>query len=406
MMNDGSVEGKAFPMQRARSKPLDPPPEYARLRVAEPVARVKLWGESPIWIVTRYEDVQKVLTDPRMSSDVRTPGFPNVRRGGSTPIHRASPPFLRRDPPEHTEQRGTVLPHFTARKVQDLRPEIQRLVDHLIDEILVAAVRPVDLVTALALPLPSLVICNLLGVPYEDHEFLENHMKYDDSLTMPQAEAARMHETLWEYMNDLVTAKQQNPGDDLVSQLVVEQLNEGILSREDLISIATLMLSAGRGTTAGMISLGTLTLLQHPDQLVELKEHLELVAGAVEELLRWLTVVHLVTARVATEDIEIGGQQIRAGEGVFALISSANRDEARYPNADTFDIHRGDRAHLAFGRGPHFCVGHALARVELEIVFKALLKRIPTLRLAVPIENLSFKDDELIYGLEALPVTW
>lgn len=397
---------RTFPMRRSSTRPLDPPPEYAALRADEPVTKVRIFDGTEIWLVTRHEDVQTVLTDPRMSADPHKPGFPDVRRSGRALLEVQHPNFFRMDSPEHLRQRRMVVPHFTPQKVRQLKPEIQRLVDGVVDDLLATETRPVDLVTALALPIPSLVICALLGVPYEDHEFFQHHSKHDVSPTMSPEEAVQSQAEIQRYMDGVVRSKQQNPGEDFLSHLVVERLNRGELDHQTVVSIAILMLNAGHLTTATMISLGTLTLLEHPEQLAELRADPELVPGAVEELLRWLTIVQLVTARAATADIEIGGQLIRAGEGVFALTPSANRDERWFPDPDSFDIHRQAHGHHAFGDGPHFCIGHSLARLELDIVFRTLLRRVPTLRLAVPVSELSFTDDEALYRVERLPVTW
>jgi cytochrome P450 len=213
---------------------------------------------------------------------------------------------------------------------------------------------------------------------------------------------------LRDYLRTLVERKNGDPSDDLLSRLIVEQLRTGQMDIEDIVSMGLLLLIAGHETTANMIALGTVALLENPDQLAELRDtdDPKLVANAVEELLRYLTIVHNGRRRVALEDIEIGGEVIRAGEGVVIATEVANRDEAAFPDPDTLDIHRAARHHVAFGYGVHQCLGQPLARVELQVVYSTLYRRIPSLALAVPVDELPFKHDMAIYGVHALPVTW
>ncbi len=401
-METPTVSAPLFPAERRC--PFDPPAEYGRLLAEQPVSRVTLVTGRQAWLVTRHADVRTVLGDNRFSADVTRPGFPFVVRRPQQPLLLGRT-FIRMDPPEHTRYRRMLTKEFTVRRMEALRPRIQEIVDGFLDD-MARRTPPVDLVQALALPVPSLVICLLLGVPYADHEFFQHHSAVLLRRTSTSEEVRRSAEELLAYLDRLITQKERDPGDDLLSRLVVEQEQPGRLSHEDLVAMAVLLLIAGHETTANMIGLGALALLRHPDQLNALRENPSLVDGAIEELLRYLTIVHNGLPRVALEDVEIGGQLIRAGEGVIALLPTANRDPATFEKADTLDIRRDARGHVAFGHGVHQCLGQALARVELQVVFASLFRRFPTLRLAVPVEELPLRHDMLIYGVHELPVTW
>lgn len=394
-----------YPMARGGC-PFDPPPELDRLQAEEPLSRVKLWDGSTPWMVTRYDHSRQVLADPRISSDPRNDGFPFSTQAQAQNRGQFNA-FIVRDDPEHAAQRRLVTADFMIKRVEAMRPRIQQITDDLIDDIL-AGPKPVDLVEALALPLPSLVICELLGVPYSDralfHRLGKTLLRREN--TAEQSQAA--NKELRDYLRDLVERKNDAPADDLLSRLIVEQLRTGQMGIEDVVDMALLLLIAGHETTANMIALGTVALLEHPDQLTELRatDDPKVVANAVEELLRYLTIVHNGRRRVALEDLEVGGQLIRKGDGVIVATEIANRDSEAFPDPDKLDIHRSARHHVAFGYGVHQCLGQPLARVELQVVYSTLYRRIPTLALAVPVEELPFKHDMAIYGVHALPVTW
>ncbi len=250
-----------------------------------------------------------------------------------------------------------------------------------------------------------MVICQLLGVPYADHDFFQDASRRLVQST-DAADAAGARDDLERYLDELITGLAAEPGPGLLSALVHRQLAEGATDREELISNAMLLLIAGHETTASMTSLSVITLLDHPDQLAALRADPALVPGAVEELLRYLAIADIAGGRVATADIEIDGQLIRAGEGVIVTNSIANRDADVFRDPDTFDIHRSARHHLAFGYGVHQCLGQNLARLELEIILTALFERVPTLRLATPVERLELRPGTTIQGVNELPVTW
>jgi cytochrome P450 len=311
------------------------------------------------------------------------------------------------DDPEHARLRRMVTAWFAVKRVEALRPAVQRIVDGLIDRML-AGPKPVDLVQAFALPVPSLVICELLGVPYADHDFFRANSAILVNRESSVEAARDANGELLDYLDGLVAAKLADAGDDLLSELATAHVEAGELTRRELAGMGVLLLVAGHETTANMIALGTLALLQHPDQLTALRcgDDPELVAGAVEELLRYLTIVHSGLRRVALADIEIGDQTIRAGDGVVIAIDAGNRDEQAFADPDRLDIHRDARQHVAFGFGVHQCLGQPLARVELQVVYGTLYRRIPSLRLAADLEQVPFKHDGSVYGAYELPVTW
>jgi cytochrome P450 len=266
---------------------------------------------------------------------------------------------------------------------------------------MLAGPRPADLVQALALPVPSLVICEILGVPYADHAFFQSRSAAMLRSSTPAEERATVTGELMAYMHELTARKEREPGDDLVSRLLAKTGD-----REGMAGLGFLLLIAGHETTSNVISLGAMTLLERPETLAAIREDSAKTPGAIEELLRYFTVAEYAIVRVAEEDVEIAGVTIRAGEGVLALSNTANRDPAAFDAPDEFDIARGARNHLGFGYGAHQCLGQNLARLELRIVFDTLFRRMPGLRLAKPVEDLPFKSDGQVYGLYEMPVTW
>ena len=400
-----TTEVPEYPMARAAGCPFDPPPALRALQAEAPITKVRIWDGSTPWLVTRYADERALLADPRISSDTRVPGYPHGSPG-LRERRRQARTFINMDDPEHARLRRMVTAPFSIKRLEALRPAIQKIVDDLIDDML-AGPTPVDLVEAFALPVPSLVICHLLGVPYADHDFFQANSKLLINRTTTPEQSAAAQQRLMDYLEGLVGQKLDNPSDDLISTLA-ERVRAGEISRDDAAKMAVLLLVAGHETTANMIALGTLTLLQHPDQLAELREadDPKLVAGAVEELLRYLSIVHTGRRRVALADIELGGVTIRAGEGVILANDMGNRDPAAFPDPDRLDVHRDARHHVAFGYGVHQCLGQPLARVELQVVYGTLYRRIPTLRLAADLDQIPFKHDGLVYGVYELPVTW
>ncbi|NUR27852.1 MAG: cytochrome P450 [Catenulispora sp.] len=395
----GTRQPLSYPMPR--SCPLDPAAELGRLRAAQPVARVRLdFDGTAVWLVTRYEDAKAVLADPRFSSDFATPGFPARLT--------AQPPgpgtFIRMDPPDHTRLRRALIPELVRARVDELRPAIQRQVDSLVDRML-AGPTPTDLVDSLALPLPSQVITDLLGVPYEDREFFHHTTKVMGDVRVDGRERLKVRNDLKAYLDRLITAKEAEQPDDLLGRLSRRREEAGI-SREEVVGIATLLMVAGYETVANQIGVGTVALLAEPGQYAALVADPGKVPAAVEELVRHQTVTDYGARRAATEDVEVGGQLIRKGEGVLVSLSAANRDETVFADPDRLDVDREFHDHLSFGFGLHQCVGQLLARAQLQAAWSTLVRRIPGLRLAVPVEEVPFRNDMFVYGVHALPVQW
>ncbi|WP_041832139.1 cytochrome P450 [Actinoplanes sp. N902-109] len=392
-----------FPAVRAGKCPFDPPPALRDLQDQEPLTRVRLWDGSQPWLVTRYAEQRTLLADSRLSSDLHQPGYPAaapIRTGGDTIG------FILMDDPEHARLRRMVTAPFAMKRVAAMRPAVQAIVDRLIDELL-AGPNPVDLVEAFALPVPSLVICELLGVPYDDHEFFQANSKKLISRSVPADERGAAFQAVHDYLVALLATKAEQPAADVLSQLN-ERVANGELTRREAAGIGVLLLIAGHETTANMIALGTAALLEHPGQLALLRDSDDpaLVTNAVEELLRYLTITHNGRRRVALADIEIAGQVIKAGEGVILPNDIGNRDPSMYADPDRLDLTRDARRHLAFGFGVHQCLGQPLARLELEVVYGTLYRRIPTLRLATDLAKVPFKHDGSVYGVYELPVSW
>jgi cytochrome P450 len=396
-----------YPMPRATGCPFAPPPQLRELQDRQRLAKVRLWDGSTPWLVTRYADQKSLLSDQRCSVDITRPGYPYTNPAFREAAQRGiRPSFLNMDDPDHARIRRMVSGSFTIKRIEAMRPAVQQMSDRLIED-LAQGPRPADLVHALALPLPSLVICELLGVPYDDHEFFQEQseigLRHD--VTPEQAHAA--HRALLDYLTGQLDAKLAKPGDDLLSEFA-RQVRAGNLTHADAASLGLLLLGAGHETTANMITLGTLALLEHPDQLALVRDadDPEVLAGAIEELLRYLTIIHMGNRRVALEDIEIAGETIRAGDGIVIPSATANWEHEYFPEPDRLDIHRDARHHMAFGFGIHQCLGQPLARLELQAVFGTLFRRLPALRPATDLSDVPFKDDGVVYGVHELLVTW
>jgi cytochrome P450 len=390
-----------------RESPLDPPAEYRRLQEEDPVARLAFPDGSHGWVVSRYDHVRALLADPRISSE---------RALASNPVRQLPPEalelrqirpgqFIGMDPPDHTRYRRLLTGQFTVRRMNALVPRVERIVaDHL--DAMREMPRPVDLVRAFALPVPSLVICELLGVPYADRAQFQRRTRTLLNMTTDGRTLVEIRDEMDDYMRALVQAKRQRPEDDLLSGLIGRTDQQGRLSDEELINIGNLLLVAGHETTANMLALGTLALLTHPPQIAALCSDPAGVDQAVEELLRYLSIVQFGLVRVAKEDLEVGGRAVCAGEPIVASLAAANRDPRQFPDADELDVSRRYSPHLAFGHGVHQCLGQQLARVEMKVGFRALLERFPSLRLAVPLSRVPMRDDMFVYGVHELPVTW
>ena len=381
----------------------DPAGFFARLRESGPVAEAWMPHYGRVWVVTGYAEVRAALTDPRLAKDVgRWPGGRRTRPSLATGVEAH---MLHRDPPDHTRLRHLAQKAFTPRRAA-LRPRAQAIAAGLLHELDERAGGDVvDLLAWYARPLPIAVICELLGVPAADREWLRDTVyAYDDA-----AQHERVERDLAAYFTGLIAAKQAEPGDDLVSALVLARDDEADrasdgLSPGELLAMVYLLVMAGFDTTVNLIASGTLALLTHPGELERLRADPALAPAAVEELLRFTSPVNHANDRFTTEEVTIGGVTIPAGQWVFIAISSADRDPSQYPAPDRLDLGRDTSGHVAFGHGVHHCLGAPLARMEAEVALGALLPRFPGLSLAVPPEELRWRPVSLMNGLESLPV--
>ncbi|MFG2071332.1 cytochrome P450 [Nonomuraea maritima] len=392
-----------MPLHMRRAE-FDPAPELAAARDEERVKRIKTTFGDDAWLVTRHADIRQVLGDHERfrvnpQGVARLPGSPEMTEEQKAKVRAGN--LLGVDPPEHTRLRRMLTPEFTIRRIRRLEPRIAAIVDEHLDA-MEAAGSPADLVPAFALPIPSLVICELLGVPYEDRDGFQQRTSRMLDMTVPGEERLRQQFEQRMYMEGLVARIQADPGDDLLGMLVREHGDD--LSTDELVGIGGLLLFAGHETTSNMLSLGTLALLRHPEQLDLLRKEPERIDATVEELLRWLSIVHNGTTKVATAEVEIGGQVIRPGELVICSLPAANRDPGFLADADRFDLTRGAPGHLAFGHGVHHCIGAPLARMEMRIAFPALFRRFPALR-AVE-DGADFRSFSIVYGMSKLNVAW
>ncbi|MFB7125193.1 cytochrome P450 [Kitasatospora sp. NPDC056273] len=404
MTSTPTVPAVPLPARHSAGCPFGPPPAYTEAAATANLSRAELPGGESCWLATGYAEVRAILSDRRFSADLRHPTFPLLIAGSRERIGE-NPNFLNLDDPEHARLRRMVTGDFLVKRVEAMRPDIQRIVDEALDG-MTAGRAEADLVADFALPVPSLVICLLLGVPYEDHEFFQGISRTLLSNTRPFEELLAARDEMLEYLEALTARKREEPRDDILSRLAVRD----DLTPREVASTGFLLLVAGHETTANMISLSTALLLDRPEQIARLADPAA-VPGAVEELLRLLTIIHTGVLRVALEDVELGGTTVRAGEGVVAMLSTANRDGAVFGGADRLpadelDLDRDARRHMAFGFGVHQCLGQPLARAELQIALATLFRRLPGLRLTVPRDELAFRTDAFIYGMRSLPVAW
>ncbi|KPC93728.1 monooxygenase [Streptomyces sp. NRRL F-6602] len=413
----GELSAMPPPARRAHRYPpprpnaVDVPEEYARLRAEEPLAPVVLPSGDAGYLVSRYEDVRAVLSDPRCSraATVR----PEAPKLTAVPFDAGG--LFTMDPPEHTRLRALVSRAFTPRRVARMRPRLVQLAGSLADS-LADAGPPADLNAAFAFPFPVAVICELLGVPYADRERFRTWSDAVLSLTAhtPQ-EMLRHKEALLAYLARLVAAKRREPGEDLLSALVTVRDEDGGLTEQELLTLAMTLLIAGHETTAGVLGTSVFTVLRHPGGMARVPDDEEELSALVEELLRINPLGDGGPLRVTTRPVEVAGHTLPANSAVIASVCSANRDGSRFPEPDRFDPGRFDPArartgtaagHLAFGHGPHYCLGAPLARAELAVALRTLADRFPTLRLAVPVEDVTMHTGLLVNRLTRLPVTW
>ncbi|WP_326566378.1 cytochrome P450 [Amycolatopsis rhabdoformis] len=403
-------EVPSFPM--ARECPMRPPAEYREIRKQEPVSRVRMPDGQPAWLVANHELARKLLADPRVSSDRRHPAFP----GRMTPEQRTAGERVRRlntrrsmiflDPPDHGNHRRMLVSEFSLRRIAALRPRVQEIVDRSIDNLL-AAPHPADLVEHVSLAVPSLVICELLGVPYEQRDSFHEWARKLVDRTISVQERTAASEAINHLLETLVIEKEQSAAtDDLIGRLIARNRETPVLTRDEIVGTAVLLLIAGHQSTANMISLGVVALLENPEQKAQVMADPSLLPSATDEMLRYFSIGENLIARVAAEDIELGGVTIRKDEGIVVSGLAADWDDEVFANPERLDFHRDSRHHIAFGYGMHQCLGQNLARVELEIVFETLFRRLPNLSLAVPADELPYKNDAAIFGIYQVPVNF
>ncbi|WP_377270029.1 cytochrome P450 [Peterkaempfera sp. SMS 1(5)a] len=385
-----------------------PAPQYARLRAECPVARVHTEGGVDAWLLSRYEDVREALADPRLGrADTVKADAPRI--GGamtSTPEM-----IISMDAPEHSRLRKLAAGPFTARRIEQLRPTVQRIADELLDE-MAGRSGPLDLVRQLTLPMPLRVIGEFLGAPMEVLELFAVNAR--DFVTVDDQEEGGDSRTglakLYESMVAVVADKRANPADDLLSALIAARDEGDRLSEQELVTFAFTLIGAGFDTTASQLANSVLALIgRHRDQWRWLAEDPARVPAAVEELLRHVNLFSTDTAgnpRIAREDLEIAGVRIAKGDAVVLSITSANRDAAVFADPDRLDLARAHNPHLSFGHGMHYCIGKQLSRLELEVAIDGLVRRFPDLRPAVPEADLVWHQGEINHSLAALPVTW
>ncbi|NUR87694.1 MAG: cytochrome P450 [Nonomuraea sp.] len=380
-----------------RLDPLDVPAAYRELRHRDRVAKVRTHAGDEVWMVSGYEDLRTLFLDDRFGRSHPQPEQA-ARVSGSALIGGPTGDYDT-EKADHERMRKLFVRSFSARRRKALSEHVGQLVDHYLDQ-LAAKSPPADLHREFSFPLPVYVICELLGVPYEDREYFSAVSNRMGGLDQAAGQAAR--EEMGAYTAGLIDAKRRDPGEDVLSDLA------GVLDDDGMIAqLAGGLLFAGHETTVNRIDYGVLLLLHYPDQLAQLRADPALAPLAVEELLRMGAPGLHGIPRYAKEDVEFGGVTIRAGEAVLFQINAANRDETTFEHPDVFDLHRNrDNPHLTFGHGGHFCIGANLARVELTAVFERIFQRLPDLELAVPFEELRPVRDRVTGGLRELPVRW
>ncbi|MCT2546897.1 cytochrome P450 [Streptomyces atratus] len=399
---DAASEVPEFPVTRPDSCPFDPDEIYARLRAHSPVSPVRCPAGMDAWLVSRYKDIRSVLTDPRLSSR----GAGSMHMLPSYDGRDPSPgSMIQLDGEEHARLRRLLIGEFTVRRMEALRPSVQRITDRHIDAML--AEGSADLVRDFALPIPSLVICELLGVPYDDHGAFQRDSEVLIGFDADEATRDAATRRLEGYLGELITRRLAEPQDDLLSRLIVRgKATDRPPTVPELATLGVLLLVAGHESTANMIALSALVLMADQERTAALRAAPDTIGTAVEELLRYLSVIQFGLLRYATEDVTVGATEVAAGSWLVAAIPSGNRDEAVFTAPDTIDLRRPPRTHLAFGFGPHQCIGQQLARIELQVALTTLLRRVPGLRLAEPLAESAFKHNDIVYGLRSLPVVW
>lgn len=396
-----TTEPLTLPTQRAAGCPFDPPARLAELREESPLARLRYPDGHLGWLATGWSTVREIMGDPRFSSRYELMHYPFPDSGFDGPLPPAPVGDMTgMDAPEHTRFRRLLMGRFTVRRMRQLTERVREITAERLDA-LERKGPGTDLVEAYARPIPALMICELLGVPYADRERFQGHAESTMTMDVSPEERYAAMVGLQEYMAELVAAKRAEPTDDLLGDLA----RDSDLTDEELVGVGGFLLAAGLDTTANMIAHGTFALLSNPDQAEALRADPELAPQAVEELMRYLTVAP-TGIKSALEDVELNGHTIKAGETVTLSMEAANRDPERFPDPDVLDLHGKATGHLGFGHGIHQCLGQQLARVELTVALPALFERFPTLRLDMPADEVPLRTNANIYGVHRLPVAW
>ncbi|GAA3611761.1 cytochrome P450 [Nonomuraea rosea] len=390
-----------LPAARQPGCPFDPPKELIEAREHGPISRFPFPDGHEGWMVTGFDLIRSILADPRFSSRKELMRHHPLMDLSGIEIPPAPPgEFLLTDEPQHSRYRKPLVGKFTVRRMRLLTERVEQITAEHLDAMEQAG-QSADLVTAFAKPIPAVIICELLGVPYEDRSYFQDNIDKFLGGEAGDEELIAAYTATQQYLAELVAAKRADPTDDLLSDLLDSDLTD-----EELKGMSLILLSAGYDTTANMLALGTFALLRNPAQLAALRADPALTDKAVEELLRYLSVVKMFM-RTALENVELGGKTIKAGSMVFLSYHTANRDPERFTDPHTLDLQRQDGGHLAFGHGIHQCLGQQLARVEMRVALPALLGRFPTLRLAVPAEEVALRPETAdVFGVKSLPVAW
>ncbi|WP_460724417.1 cytochrome P450 [Nocardia heshunensis] len=401
------TEPTFYPGRRSATCPFRPAPEIAELAAAGPISTVRTWEGKRPWLITDYAVARELFADVRVSADNHHPNYPHIHEGMKAVAEMSPRTMFNTDGAEHARYRRMLAKPFTPKRLEAMRPNIQKHIDETIDAML-AGGNEGDLVTLLSLPVPSLMICELLGVPYEDHAFFQQATELGFG---GQASAEEQQQSTLEmlgFLNKLIETKTANPAEDLLSD-VAELVNSGELQVWEAALQAVGILVAGHETTANMIALSVIALLDQPEQLAIIRDTDDpaVLGNAVDELIRYMTIVDTGLRRVAAEDIEVAGQTIAAGDPIVFDLASANFDAKAFADPEQLDVQRENAgAHLSFGSGRHQCIGLQLARLELGMVLQTLFRRVPSLRLTAPVEEIEFKWDAMVYGVVSLPVAW
>ncbi|QNP68031.1 cytochrome P450 [Streptomyces roseirectus] len=391
-----------LPYQRDQRCPYDPSPALRHAQREEPVTRYRMADGRDIWVVTRYDDVRDVLTDDRLSSAL-TPLTLMVPGVDDTGLEISPGSFVNMDPPHHTRLRRTVAGGFTARRMRELTPRLEQIAETCLDD-LERKGPGTDFLTAFANPFPLLAICELLGLTDDQRADYLALTERAPGLAATEEEALSLVADAHRFMSDVVTAQRAHPGDGMIGMLARDHGDD--LTDAEIVGIANMHLTAGYDTVAATLGLGLLALLDHPDQFALLRDDPAVLDTAVDELMRYLSVISATGGRTATEDIELRGVTIKKGEYVVPALAAANRDPDHFPDPDRLDLTRPQSQQVGFGHGLHRCPGAAMTLIEMKVGFTALLRRFPTIRLAVPREEIAFRGYNMVHGALAIPVAW